>query len=343
MTPRSLLLVHPVTWTIWLGTTLLTVSLTRNPLYLLLLLFGLTLVAETERPTGRATPLDPIFFAVIAVSFGALFNAATIRYGDTVLVALPASWWLIGGPITLEAVVFGMINGLVLSALVAGFGAFGTAMPISALISLVPRAFYPLAVVMSVAVTYVPLTIRLAGQVREAQQLRGHQVRVWRDGLPLLLPLLIGGLERALQLAEAMAARGFAADPPSNQVRMMLVGGLAALFAGLLLQFAWGQVVAASLTMLIGTGLILWALRESGQQAPRTRYRLYRRGIRDMIVLLGAGLTLIAVLAPWPGRASLAYTPYPMLQLPIFEPLLALALMGLLMPVAVRLGDRYLP
>jgi energy-coupling factor transport system permease protein len=250
---------------------------------------------------------------------------------------LPAEWPLVGGPITLEALAFGMTNGLALGALVAAFAAFGAAMPVGALLRLVPRAFYPLAVVVAVAVTYVPLTLRHARQVREAQQLRGLQVRGWRDGLPLLLPLLIGGLERALQLAEALAARGFAADRPPDRLRLLLAGGLACAFAGVLLRIAWGQDVLGAALLLAGAGIALGALHAAGRLTPRTHYRAYGWGRGDALTLAGAGLALAALLLPWPGRQSLFYAPYPTVYVPGFAPLLAVGLLGLLAPLLARL------
>jgi energy-coupling factor transport system permease protein len=331
--PRPML--HPVTWLAWLGVAVAAITLTRNPLYLLLLLLLLALVAELVRPLGRLRPLDPILFATITVAIGGIFNALTIHYGDTVLLRLPASWPLIGGAITLEALAYGMTNGLVLGALIAAFTAFGAAMPVGALLRLVPRAFYPLAVVVAIAVTYVPLTIRHAGQVREAQQLRGHTMRSWRDLLPLLLPLLIGGLERALQLAEALAARGFAADRPSSRLRLLLTLGLACAFAGVLLRIAWGQNLVGGGLLLGGAGLALGALHTAGQQTPRSHYRTYGWGRGDALALAGLSLTLAVLLLPWPGQASRFYTPYPTLSTPPFEPLLALGLLGLLAPLLI--------
>lgn len=328
---------HPFTWTLWLGAVAAVIALTRNPLYLLLLLLGLAVMLERLRLAGRMTPLDPLAFTAVAVAFGGGFNALTTRYGTTVIARLPEHLPLIGGPITAEALVYGMISGLVLGTLVAAFAVFGGALPVGALLSLAPRAFYPLAVVITIAVTYVPVTMRYARQVREAQQLRGHRLRTWRDALPLVLPLLIGGLERALQLAEALAARGFAADPPPPAVRMFLAGGLATIFAGLLVRFAWGFAAWGWLLLACGVGLVGAALVVAGRRIPRTHYRRYGWRMHDAVVLAGAGLALAALLLPWNARTSIGFMPYPTLQPPAFAPLLALAYGGLLAPAGFKM------
>lgn len=327
---------HPLTWALWLIAAVAVISLTRNPLYLLILLLSLAFMVERLRTPGRVAPIDPVAFAAFAVVFGGLFNMLTAHYGETILWRLPATWPLFGGPLTAEALAYGAINGLALGALVAAFAVFGAALPVGALLSLTPRAFYPLAVVLTIAVTYIPLTVRYARQVREAQLLRGLQIRGWRDTLPLVLPLLIGGLERALQLAEALAARGFAADPPPPLTRALLAGGLAAIFGGLLLRFAWGQVGGGSLLMGAGVGGVVAALVLAGRRAPQTHYRQYVWRWHDAFALGGAGLPLLLAALVGSLRVSMAFSPYPVLQMPPFEPLLALGLLGLLMPMGLE-------
>jgi energy-coupling factor transport system permease protein len=278
---------------------------------------------------------------VTAIS--AILNALTVRYGDTVLLRLPGWLPLLGGPVTLEALVFGALNGLTLAGLFVAFVVAQRLLPTSALIGLIPRAFYPLAVVAAIAITFVPTTLRQARQIRDAQAIRGHRLVRMRDWLPLLLPLLIGGLERAFQLAEAMAARGFAsAGRPQHAtaLRASMVAGLAALLAGWLLVLAWGQQLAGRALMLIGGGLLVGALWLAGRRAPRTRYRRTFWAAGDTAVLIGAAVSIVAFTLPLPGidRAVLAYYPYPLLRLPPFDPVLGFATLGLAWPAAVLRG-----
>ena len=80
-----------------------------------------------------------------------------------------------------------------------------------------PRAFYDLGVVVLIALTYVPQTMQQWQRIREAQAIRGHRWRGVRDWQPLVIPLFIGGLERAMALAEAMVARGYGATARRQQ------------------------------------------------------------------------------------------------------------------------------
>lgn len=343
---------HPAASVAWVLAAVVALSSTRNPIYLLLILgcIGLVLAAARNQAYAPPLPISPWRFGAVVVAISAVFNGLTAHFGATILFHLPAWLPLLGGPVTLEALVYGALNGLVLAGFFAAFAVFYLLLPTQALIRLIPRAFYPAAIVVSVAVAFVPTTLAQFQQIREAQLLRGHQVRGLRDWLPLLMPLLVGGLERALQLAEAMTARGFAVtrDPapgesqapylsPDDRHRMLLVAGLLALLAGLLLRL-FGRSPALGLMVLIaGALMVLLALWLQGRQVRRTTYRPQPWTGHDWLVAAASALVFALYLLPIPyaGRASLAYSPYPQLSLPMVDPLLMLATLALATPAAL--------
>ncbi len=329
---------HPLTWFVWLGGTLVAVSLTRNPLYLVLMLAEFALVAtstqdaHTENSAYAPLPLNPLRFALFVVPLAAVFNGLTAHFGETILFTLPPQIPLLGGAITAEALIYGAINGLVLSALFSAFLVLNHAVPVRDLIRFIPRALYPVAVVVSIAVTFVPTTLRQLQQIREAQAVRGHQVRGVRDWLPLFMPLLVGGMERALQLAEAMTARGFASEAPpqkatSARAQAFVVLGLILLLAGMLWTLQGNQGVSL---ILLGSLALMWAFRMLGQNVSHTTYRQAAWQAVDSLTVAGVVLALGVFL--WLGRASRVYEPYPVLTWPVFDPLVGVGLLGFLVP-----------
>ncbi|MBC7236145.1 MAG: energy-coupling factor transporter transmembrane protein EcfT, partial [Chloroflexi bacterium] len=252
------------------------------------------------------------------------------------------SWLpLVGGVITLEAAIYGLLNGLILTLIFAGFAVFNEVSPAHELVRLVPRAFHETGVVLSIALTFVPQTMRNLQRIREAQAVRGHRLKGLSDWLPIVIPLLVSGLERSMGLAEAMVARGYGAVASRAhplRLQLLLLLGLLILLAGWL---AWtfyrAQRLVAALAMLLGGGLLLVALWLAGRRAPRSRYRTRRWGVADTIVALGCLLTLAAVALPLPfvEAKTLYYSPYPALTMPSFDPRLGLLLLGLLGPVIV--------
>jgi energy-coupling factor transport system permease protein len=329
-------------WLLWAVTVLVSASATRNPAYVVLLLLVATVVGVTcADGRERRGLLSPLRFAALVVPLAALFNALTAHLGDSVLFRLPEWLPLAGGPITLEALVFGATNGFTLAAIFGGFAVFNQVTPVRDLVQLVPRAFHEAGVVLSIALTFVPQTTRGLTRIREAQALRGHRVRGLRDWLPVVVPLLVSSLEHSMGLAEAMVARGYgAASARSHRVRprALLVVGLLALLGGWLgWLFLPSRGVLALAVAAGGGGLIVAAVWLDSRFVRRTRYHDRRWTAGDTGVALGCLLALAVVLVPLADRAALAYTPYPRLTLPPFDPVIALALLGLLAPAIASL------
>lgn len=331
--------IHGLAWVSWAAAVVVVITATRNPWYVGLALAWVGLTEWLSRryaPAGRTDALwSPLRFGLIVVPISMFFNLLMVHVGGTVIARLPAAWPLIGGPLTLEAAVYGALNGLVLAGIYGAFTVMNRMIPLRSIIQLIPRAYYPVAVITAIAVTFVPATLLQWQQIREAQAVRGHRLRGLRSWLPLWLPLLTGGMERALQLAEAMTARGFAGgeSPMRRAARAAIMAGLPLALAGLLLRTVWQQRTLGALLLVIGAGLVLVAVWDTGRRRPHTRYRpdLWRR--QDWIVLGGSLAATIFFLLPLPGRAALIYSPYPLLAWPHFALAWGVATWGLLGPV----------
>jgi len=345
---------QPWAWVAWLVAVLVLLSITRNPLYLVIILLCIFIVGFSLRESGSGLlrPFSLWKFALWILAFTTVFNALTSHYGQTVLFTIPGNLPLLSGDVTLEAMVYGATNGLILIGMLASFMVLSLALPVRDLINLIPRPFFPVAVVTSIAVTYLPTTLRQFQQIREAQAIRGHQMRTLRDWLPLLMPLLVGGLEHAMQLAEAMTARGFASTNSVAGGRQVLPR-VFLLFGVVMLAIGWIYNLSVNQTMgwiIIAAGVVLITigLWQEGKQSHRTTYHRRTWGWQDILTLIVTLCILAIFLLPIPGlnRSSLYYDPYPKLSSPSFSPILGLAMLGLLTPGYFVLsrnhpGDKY--
>jgi energy-coupling factor transport system permease protein len=251
---------------------------------------------------------------------------------------------VIGGVLTLNALVFGFLSALAILSLVTVSATLGATLDWSAAMRLLPERMAALAVAGSVAWSYLPRTTVALSEIREAQMARGYRPRGLRDAAPLVIPLLAGGLERAMITAEALEARAFGAplspemNPRPWQVVSLVISLVAALTGAFCL--AVGEL-AASGALLVLAGLMLTAglftKRSSTTRLRRTRYRdpIWERPER---VVSGTAIVVLAVefavllLDPTAFR----YEPYPSLTAPAISlPLLA-ALGLLLAPATVR-------
>jgi energy-coupling factor transport system permease protein len=325
-------------WLVWALSLLLTASYTRNPLYGVVLLWVTSVVGSVcgpEREEGTL-PLSPLRFALVAIPLGAVFNAFAVRLGETVVLQLPAWLPLLGGAVTVEGLASGAVNGLALTVIFSAFAVFNRVTYVRDLIRLAPRAFHESGVVLSIALTFVPQTTRSLRRIREAQALRGLRVRGVRDWLPIVVPLLISGLERAIGLAEAMVARGYGAVGEEEQtlpLQGLLAAGLLVVLSGWLgVLFLPGWRWVAASVVVAGSALLVGGMWLAGRSVEHTVYR--RRSWRwgDSLALAGIALgTAVAVTR----REVLYWSPYPRVDWPGFDPWVGLGLLGLLAPAVV--------
>jgi energy-coupling factor transport system permease protein len=319
---------------IWVVAAATAVMMARNPFYVALALIVARTVglfcARSDAPFSF--PLVRVGSIILLLS--TLFNMAMVHVGEIILFRLPANWLWIGGPYTVEAGLFGLSNGLALFTLLVVFTTLNTAVSTGELVRLTPRALRDLGVVILIALTYLPETMGQLRRIREAQAIRGHRVRGLRDWQPVLIPLLIGGLERAMGVAEAMVARGYGATADSRQplaVQLLLLTGLMAVFAGWVLSFWVGWPGWALLGL--GSALILALLWQLGRRVPHTHYRPHSWTRWDTGMAATAVFPLIILLI---YRDSLPYSPYPVLTWPSFEPIVGISLLFLLFPIFAR-------
>lgn len=327
--------------TSWLAWVLVCAGLTitsRHPLYVWLILLAVQVVTAVHGRPGRVTwHFSLLRFAAIVLTLSTLFNTLSVHVGATIIGRLPESWPLVGGILTLEAAVYGAINGLTLITLLTVFMAFNHIVPVTDLVRLTPRAFHDLGLVVLISLTYVPHTQQQLRQIQEAQAIRGYTGRGWQAWRPVALPLLIGGLERALNLSEAMVARGYGAQKSNQHAlthQLVLAAGLALLLGGWVAGLWWGWL--GWLGSLMGLFLLLVLLWHKGRavQVSHYRPRPWQMGDSWLLVasLAPAGLLAFVVSSP------LSYTPYPALTWPTFDPLVGFSLLLLALPALLRRG-----
>ncbi len=230
----------PLPWLLWAAAILLVAASTRHPLPLLILLLAVGGAAHRYR---RPFPWR---MTLTLVAVGAFWNLLGVHVGSHVLFRLPATWPFLGGPWTLEALLYGAANGLALAVILAAFALVFDLLSPRELARMTPAALYEAGLVLSVALAFVPQGRESLREIRQAQALRGYRGRGWRDLPPLLFPFLTLALEDALALADSLEARGFVSQraPLALGTRLLLL--------------------AALLLPLIGSGLLLGGRKGAG-------------------------------------------------------------------------------
>jgi energy-coupling factor transport system permease protein len=280
-----------------------------------------------------------VVFSVISV----LFNVLTVRSGDRVLARFPDAVPLLDGPITWNALVFGILSAMAVVTLVLIGTTVGALVDWTVLTRLTPERLTTFAVAGSVAVAFIPQTTIAFREIREAQAIRGHRFRGIRDLVPIVVPLLTGGLERAVTMAEALESRGFGGSSGAVAVRRrhgspLIALGLASVtLAGYL--FAVGSLVTAGIAASVGVIALPVGWKSTARLGPRrTQYRRTSWTFADWLTLGGAAVACTATLVSLAvDPRSLRYEPYPDLIAPHVNPLLILAQLALLIPAFVAI------
>lgn len=320
---------HPGAWWLWALGLATAATRTTNPL--LLLLVGavtgtVVAVRRTDDPWARAYGMFlrvGLVVVVVRLVFGAVFAAQAP--GDT-LVTLPSvtlpSWLAgvrIGGPVTVQGLTVAGYDALRLATVLVCVGAANALAAPSRLLKSVPGALYEVGVAVVVAMTFAPQAVTHIRRVRAAHRLRGRADRGLRGLARLAMPVLEGALDRSVQLAAAMDARGYGRTAEVSRGRRrataaLVLGGLLAVCAGLygLLD---GQAPAAlgMPMLLVGSGCAAAGLWLGGRRSPRTRYRpdpwalpewaTGGCGLLAAAVMTVAGSAGVEGLRPAPGTA----------------------------------------
>ena len=336
----------PRAWLVWGVAAMLPPLLGRNPFVLLatlLAVLGVHAAWRGSAPSHRGWR-GLLRLAFLFAAVGVLFNVLTAHVGDRVFARVPDAIPIVGGPLTLNALVYGLLSAIAVLALVLVGSTLGQVLDWAMLLRLLPAQLSTVAVAGSVAWALVPQTAAALGEIREAQAARGHRPRWIRDLVPLLVPLLAGGLERALALAEALEARAFGApldtagEAPRPWRGIATACGLTAGAVGAYLLAVGRPAAALAALVAAGGGLVVGAWEPRGaDRLRRTRYREPAWGPSETIVAGAAGLVLgVEILTLAIDPSAFSYEPYPSLAAPRVDlPLLA-ALALLLAPIAVQ-------
>jgi energy-coupling factor transport system permease protein len=339
---------HSLVWLFWLLAGISAIS--SNPLLNILIIAQTVLVVvtcHTASPVGRAFGLF-VRLGLVLVLMRTVFAGVPVggfSYGNTALFRLPQfelPIWLgglnIGGQVTLEMIANGLISGVRLWTLILVFGAFNAVADHYGLLRRVPRMLFHAGLATTIALTFVPQVVQQLQAIRDAQRIRGLHFRSWRDGLPLLVPLLSGGLERSIQLAEAMESRGYGSTTQhrSRGSEVLLLLGLSLLAIGL--YFGLTGNVRGWLAVVLGGLLAVGTLNILSSGPARTRYSREHWRSRDTLVLLASLMLIVAMAAARSFRiGGLLYTAIPRLTLPPFEPLVGAFVLLLSVPALIQL------
>jgi energy-coupling factor transport system permease protein len=308
-----------------------------NPFLLLLIAAVVCFVVASCRgnaPWSRSLALFlriGLVVIVIRVAIEIVFGQRGVP--GHVLFTLPhvplPSWAVgvsIGGAVTLESIITAAVLGLQIAVILVCFGAANSLVSPYRLLRCLPAVLYEAGVAVTVALSFTPELVETVSALRQARRLRGIPTGGLRGMRGIAVPVLEGALDRSLQLATSMDARGYGRrNETASVTRWLAIGSTA---AGLLLSAVgvYGVIDAGSLFGLglpiVAVGIVLCGLgfTAGGRQMQRTRYRPDRWGVPEWVIvtsgLVAVGTMALAHALEAPG-ITVSFVPLSMPALPL--------------------------
>ena len=311
-TPRQPRLLHPAAWWGWATGVAIAASRTTNPLILVLLVSATAYVVASRRPPSPWSRSYVVFLRIGLFAIGVrvvLFALLGTGSGTHVLVTLPQiplPHWMagvrLGGPVSLDGVLAATYDGLRLAVILLCVGAANTLTSPRRLLKSLPSALQEAGVAVTVALSFAPQAVASVGRLRAARRLRGRPDRGVRSLRGLAVPVLEGALDRSVDLAAAMDARGFGRRSAMSRgvhvvVAGCVLGGATAIAAS---SYALVDTSAPSglglPVLLAGAALVASGLVVGASRGGRTRYRPDPWRLPEWIVL-ACGVATVIVLA----------------------------------------------
>jgi energy-coupling factor transport system permease protein len=320
--------VHPGAWWAWALALGAAATRTTNPLLLVLLIVVAGFCVATRRSPDSARSFGfflrlGVFVLGIRLVFEALFGADRFGHPIVNVPSVPLPNWAdgmhIGGAITVQGALGALYGGLQLATLLVCVGSANALASPRRLLRAMPGALYEAGVAITVALSFAPQLATAASRVRRARRLRGRPSTGVRSWIGVALPVLEDALERSVELAAAMDARGFGRRGAVTAARRRLVAGT--VVVGLLaVTVAIYELLDVSSPALVGLPLLVVgaiaacaAALLGNRDTTRTKYRPDAWGTTEWIVV-GAGVAALVgfVVAGRLQPGSLHTTTYPL-------------------------------
>lgn len=196
---------HPLTsFLYFIGVLYLTMVL-QHPVYLATGLFVSYLVLRMYTKLTR----QMIISFIVLLSFMVILNPIFVRNGLTNIFSI------FNYPISLEGIVYGLKSGFIIIITLVTFTTFNHVITSNKLLFLFSKILPRGAMLLALALRFLPLFKYRIQQIDEIQTTKGHSLRTGslkkraKAGMMYLQVLLSFSLEEALQTADSMKARGY--------------------------------------------------------------------------------------------------------------------------------------
>lgn len=155
------------------------------------------------RLLGVRRTASQLKFAMPVIILAAVFNMLFCRYGQTELFTIADVAF------SLEPLVYGACIGVMLCAVIVWFSAYSEIITSEKFTALFGRFAPNLVLTFSTSLRFLPLMIKTASDLKEAQQGIGNETKGLKNTMRRFSALVSISLEQSIETAQTMRARGF--------------------------------------------------------------------------------------------------------------------------------------
>ena len=217
---------HPLTWWLWSIAMIVTVIRADSAAYATLVIaVAATLVSQLagDFPWSKSFWFSlrlGFFILVVRAVTGVLIGVPIPGTTIFELPILPLPNWMagirIGGTVTLERLTASLHEGLIITAVIALFGAAVSLTSPHKMLRVLPVVIYEFGVALVIATSSLPQLVASYSRIKQARILRGDEKPKFKS---IALPLLEEALSKSLDLAAAMDSRGYGVNRLRSRYR----------------------------------------------------------------------------------------------------------------------------
>lgn len=202
---------HPiVSFSFFMFETILTVTF-ANPIYHFVSLVGAFLYLLKLK--GKEVFNTLFKFIIPLIIFVGVFNMIFCHYGDTVLFSVKEVKF------TLECLLYGFSNGLMLSAVILWFSSYNEVITSDKFMALFGKVSPNLALLFCMILRFIPLMEKTSKEIKDAQIGVGNETKGLKNTISRFSSLISISLEKSIETADSMKARGFGTTRRSHYSR----------------------------------------------------------------------------------------------------------------------------
>lgn len=200
--------------------------------------------------------------------------------GNTVLVHLPSvvlPEWLsgirLGGPLTLESVMFALNDGARIAGITLLFAMAAAITSPTRVLRALPLSLHSAGMLLVIAVTFLPHVLTDISRLRHASRWRGQRTTGIQAVVAQVINVAESALDRSVTLAASLTVRGYAHSHTAQKARSILLLGALGLLAFTTGFMLFGMLPVTVLGAIFSLILLWLGVSTMNEAQTRTRYR----------------------------------------------------------------------